>query len=91
MHWPTLLVAEFRYANGDVNKDERRVENYIFLCFKKENLPRVLPKGIVAEVDISWPITPLFKWLFSSGSIFFLFFVFCFFFPPPPLENNWVK
>jgi len=34
-----------------------------------ENLPRVLPKGAIAEVDISWPVTPLFKWLISAGNM----------------------
>lgn len=35
-----------------------------------ENIPRVLPKGIGAEVDLScWDIPPVFKWLDGLGNI----------------------
>ena len=35
-----------------------------------ENLPRVLPKGLMAEVDLaSWTLPPLFAWLQRSGNI----------------------
>lgn len=35
-----------------------------------ENLPRVLPKGLIAEVDLaSWALPPLFVWLKRSGNI----------------------
>jgi len=35
-----------------------------------ENIPRVLPEGVQAEVDAdSWPLPPLFAWLQAGGSI----------------------
>uniref|UniRef100_A0A914CW69 Trifunctional purine biosynthetic protein adenosine-3 n=1 Tax=Acrobeloides nanus TaxID=290746 RepID=A0A914CW69_9BILA len=35
-----------------------------------ENLPRVLPDGLVARIDCSnWPIPPIFKWLQKMGSV----------------------
>ncbi|MEX2520387.1 MAG: phosphoribosylformylglycinamidine cyclo-ligase, partial [Paracoccaceae bacterium] len=35
-----------------------------------ENLPRVLPKGIGAEVDLgSWPLPPVFRWLMAEAGI----------------------
>lgn len=35
-----------------------------------ENLPRVLPKGMGAEIDLdSWPLPPVFKWLAEAGGI----------------------
>ena len=35
-----------------------------------ENIPRVLPKGMAAEVDLnSVPFTPLFKWLQNTGGV----------------------
>jgi len=35
-----------------------------------ENIPRVLPAGVHAEVDAdSWPLPPLFAWLQAGGSI----------------------
>ncbi len=35
-----------------------------------ENIPRVLPKGMVADVDLSnVPFTPLFKWLQKTGGV----------------------
>lgn len=35
-----------------------------------ENLPRVLPKGMGAEIDLeSWPLPPVFKWLSEAGGI----------------------
>lgn len=39
------------------------------LTIMQENLPRVLPKGVVAEIEINWPILPVFKWLLTAGSI----------------------
>ncbi len=35
-----------------------------------ENLPRILPKGIAAEVDLgSWPVLPIFRHLQQLGSV----------------------
>jgi phosphoribosylformylglycinamidine cyclo-ligase len=35
-----------------------------------ENLPRVLPEGLGAEVDLSaWPLPPAFRWLAAAGEI----------------------
>lgn len=35
-----------------------------------ENLPRVLPKGMGADVDLSaWPLPPVFGWLAQAGGI----------------------
>jgi phosphoribosylformylglycinamidine cyclo-ligase len=35
-----------------------------------ENLPRVLPEGLGAEVDLSaWPLPPVFRWLAAAGEI----------------------
>lgn len=35
-----------------------------------ENLPRVLPPGVAAEVDLdSWELPPLFRWLAEAGGI----------------------
>ncbi len=35
-----------------------------------ENLPRVLPEGLGAEVDLSaWPLPPVFAWLAEAGGI----------------------
>ncbi|HZD25683.1 MAG TPA: phosphoribosylformylglycinamidine cyclo-ligase, partial [Alphaproteobacteria bacterium] len=35
-----------------------------------ENLPRVLPEGVVAEIDgASWPMPPVFGWLAGLGSV----------------------
>jgi phosphoribosylformylglycinamidine cyclo-ligase len=35
-----------------------------------ENIPRVLPKGIVAEIDLSAvPFTPVFQWLQTEGGV----------------------
>jgi phosphoribosylformylglycinamidine cyclo-ligase len=35
-----------------------------------ENIPRVLPPGVCAQIDIrSWPRPPLFTWLQQQGNI----------------------
>lgn len=35
-----------------------------------ENLPRVLPKGLVGEIDASaWNLPPVFRWLMNSGEV----------------------
>jgi phosphoribosylformylglycinamidine cyclo-ligase len=35
-----------------------------------ENLPRVLPAGIAAEIDVgAWPLPPVFRWLAQAGGI----------------------
>jgi phosphoribosylformylglycinamidine cyclo-ligase len=35
-----------------------------------ENIPRVLPDGLGAEIDATaWPLPPLFRWLADAGSI----------------------
>ena len=35
-----------------------------------ENLPRVLPKGLVGEIDAgSWDLPPVFRWLMQSGEV----------------------
>lgn len=35
-----------------------------------ENIPRILPKGLMAEIDLaSWPLPPLFGWLQRIGKI----------------------
>jgi phosphoribosylformylglycinamidine cyclo-ligase len=35
-----------------------------------ENIPRVLPDGLAAELDAStWPLPPVFRWLHSQGNI----------------------
>ncbi len=35
-----------------------------------ENIPRVLPKGLGAEIDLSRvPVTPVFKWLAEAGKV----------------------
>lgn len=35
-----------------------------------ENIPRMLPDHLAAEVDVStWPLSPLFKWLKRAGNI----------------------
>ncbi|WP_414706767.1 phosphoribosylformylglycinamidine cyclo-ligase [Salibaculum sp.] len=35
-----------------------------------ENLPRVLPEGLGAEVDLdSWPLPPVFRWLADQGGL----------------------
>src|SRR5262249_33795832 len=35
-----------------------------------ENVPRVLPVGVVARIDAgSWPVPPVFKWLMQSGQV----------------------
>ena len=35
-----------------------------------ENIPRVLPKGLGAEIDLSRvPVTPLFRWLAGAGNV----------------------
>ena len=35
-----------------------------------ENLPRVLPKGLGAEIDLAaWPLPPVFGWLAQAGGI----------------------
>jgi phosphoribosylformylglycinamidine cyclo-ligase len=35
-----------------------------------ENLPRVLPQGLGAEVDLSaWPLPPVFAWLAEAGGV----------------------
>lgn len=33
------------------------------------NLPRVLPDGVVAALDASWPVPPVFGWLARTGGI----------------------
>jgi len=35
-----------------------------------ENIPRILPNGLMAEVDLaSWPLPPLFAWLQRTGAM----------------------
>ncbi|MEQ1890442.1 MAG: AIR synthase-related protein, partial [Alphaproteobacteria bacterium] len=35
-----------------------------------ENIPRILPDGLMAEIDLaSWPLPPLFAWLQRTGSV----------------------
>ncbi|MFV0473969.1 MAG: AIR synthase-related protein, partial [Pikeienuella sp.] len=35
-----------------------------------ENLPRVLPEGMGAEIDLSaWPLPPVFGWLMATAGI----------------------
>ncbi|KAG0638189.1 phosphoribosylglycinamide synthetase [Tuber brumale] len=35
-----------------------------------ENIPRMLPNHLTAEVDVSaWPLSPLFKWLKQAGAV----------------------
>jgi phosphoribosylformylglycinamidine cyclo-ligase len=34
-----------------------------------ENIPRVLPGGLGAQVDLTWPVPPVFKWLDRLGNI----------------------
>lgn len=35
-----------------------------------ENLPRVLPEGLGADIDLSsWPLPPVFRWLAQAGGI----------------------
>ncbi len=35
-----------------------------------ENLPRVLPEGLGAEIDLgSWALSPVFKWLMAEGGL----------------------
>ncbi|MCK9992646.1 MAG: phosphoribosylformylglycinamidine cyclo-ligase [Alphaproteobacteria bacterium] len=35
-----------------------------------ENIPRILPRGLIAEIDLaSWPLPPLFGWLQRTGKI----------------------
>jgi phosphoribosylaminoimidazole synthetase len=35
-----------------------------------ENIPRMLPNHLTAEVDVStWPLSPLFKWLKQAGAL----------------------
>jgi len=35
-----------------------------------ENLPRVLPDGVAAEIDMSaWPVAPVFRWLARAGEV----------------------
>jgi len=35
-----------------------------------ENIPRVFPEGISVEIDAkSWPMPPVFKWLFAVGNM----------------------
>lgn len=35
-----------------------------------ENVPRMLPKELAAEIDItSWPLPPVFKWLKQAGNV----------------------
>jgi phosphoribosylformylglycinamidine cyclo-ligase len=35
-----------------------------------ENLPRILPKNISAEIDlVSWPVPPLFRYLQQLGDV----------------------
>ncbi|MGB8624300.1 MAG: AIR synthase-related protein, partial [Paracoccaceae bacterium] len=35
-----------------------------------ENLPRVLPEGLGAEIDLgAWPLPPVFRWLAETGGM----------------------
>jgi phosphoribosylformylglycinamidine cyclo-ligase len=35
-----------------------------------DNIPRVLPKGLGAAIDLAWvPVAPVFRWLAATGSI----------------------
>jgi phosphoribosylformylglycinamidine cyclo-ligase len=35
-----------------------------------DNLPRILPEGVAAEIDRgAWPVPPLFEWLVESGQV----------------------
>jgi phosphoribosylformylglycinamidine cyclo-ligase len=35
-----------------------------------ENIPRVLPEGLAAEIDAAaWPLPPVFRWLAGSGGV----------------------
>jgi phosphoribosylformylglycinamidine cyclo-ligase len=35
-----------------------------------ENLPRVLPEGLGAEIDLaSWPLPPVFGWIMAEGGV----------------------
>ena len=35
-----------------------------------ENLPRVFPEGLGAEVDLgAWPLPPVFRWLAETGGL----------------------
>lgn len=33
------------------------------------NVPRILPQGVVAEIDFNWPIQPVFNWLKTEGNL----------------------
>ncbi len=33
------------------------------------NIPRVLPQGVVAQIDFNWPIPPVFNWLKNAGNL----------------------
>jgi phosphoribosylformylglycinamidine cyclo-ligase len=33
------------------------------------NLPRVLPDGFVAALEVSWPVPPVFRWLARTGGV----------------------
>ncbi|MBQ4132304.1 MAG: phosphoribosylformylglycinamidine cyclo-ligase [Desulfovibrionaceae bacterium] len=33
------------------------------------NIPRVLPQGVVAQIDFDWPIPPVFHWLREAGEL----------------------
>ncbi len=33
------------------------------------NIPRILPHGVVAEIDFNWPIPPVFDWLMKEGEL----------------------
>ena len=33
------------------------------------NIPRVLPHGVVAQIDFNWPIPPVFNWLKEAGDL----------------------
>ena len=33
------------------------------------NIPRVLPQGVVAQIDFNWPIPPVFNWLKNTGNL----------------------
>jgi len=36
----------------------------------KENVPRVIPNGIAAEINVqSWPLPPVFEWLIHVGNL----------------------
>jgi phosphoribosylformylglycinamidine cyclo-ligase len=35
-----------------------------------DNLPRVLPEGVVAQIDAtSWQAPPVFRWLYEAGAL----------------------